>query len=74
MPTHVRRERTQKTLAVDIGDAYPGYRAEAQVLGQDLFHLRPNPSMQFLYFVSVVSRYVPPPKQETPESLAWLRP
>ena len=40
--------------------AYPNYRAEAQVLGQDLFHLGPNVYTQFLYFVSVVSRYVPP--------------
>jgi hypothetical protein len=50
-------------------EAYPGYRAEAQVLGQNLFHLGPNVYTQFLYFVSVVSRYVPPPKQEKPEAL-----
>jgi hypothetical protein len=52
-----------------FGRAYPGYRAEAQVLGQDLFHLGPNLYTQFLYFVSVVSRYVPPPHREVPEAL-----
>jgi hypothetical protein len=52
-----------------FGRAYPGYRAEAQVLGQDLFHLGTNLYTQFLYFVSVVSRYVPPPGREEPEAL-----
>jgi hypothetical protein len=52
-----------------FGESYPDYRAEAQVLGQDLFHLGPNLYTQFLYFVSVVSRYVPPPKRESPASL-----
>jgi hypothetical protein len=52
-----------------FGRAYPGYRAEAQVLGQDLFHLGPNLYTQFLFFVSVVSRYVPPPGREEPEAL-----
>lgn len=46
--------------------AYPGYRAEAQLMGQDLFHLGPNLYTQFLYFVSVVSRYAPPLRGETP--------
>jgi hypothetical protein len=50
-------------------EIYPGYRAEAQVLGQDLFHLGPNLYTQFLYFVSVVSRYVLPPRKEQPEAL-----
>jgi hypothetical protein len=49
--------------------AYPNYRAEAQVLGQDLFHLGPNLYTQFLYFVSVVSRYVPPRDRDKPENL-----
>ena len=31
--------------------AYPDYRADAQVLAQDLFHLGPNLYTQFLYFV-----------------------
>jgi hypothetical protein len=52
-----------------FGQSYPDYRAEAQVLGQDLFHLGPNLYTQFLYFVSVVSHYVPPPRQESPVSL-----
>jgi hypothetical protein len=51
------------------GQVYPHYRAEAQVLGQDLFHLGPNLYTQFLYFVSVVSRYVLPPTRERPEAL-----
>jgi hypothetical protein len=38
--------------------ANPDYRAEAQLLSQDLFHLGPNVFTQFLYFVSVISRYV----------------
>ena len=32
-------------------------RAEAQVLGQNLFALGPNVYTQFLYFVSVVAKY-----------------
>jgi hypothetical protein len=43
-----------------FGASYPGYRADAQVLGDRLFHLGPNLYTQFLYFVSVVSRYVDP--------------
>ena len=39
------------------------------MLGQDLFHLGPNLYTQFLYFVSVVSRYVPTGDGATPESL-----
>jgi hypothetical protein len=52
-----------------FGKAYPNYRAEAQVLGQNLFHLGPNLYTQFLYFVSVVSRYVLPPSREEPIAL-----
>ena len=52
-----------------FGKSYPDYRAESQLLGQDLFHLGPNLYTQFLYFVSVVGRYVPPPRRESPESL-----
>ncbi len=39
-------------------DLFPGYRAEAQVLSQDLFPLGPNIYTQFLYFVSVMTRYL----------------
>src|SRR5262249_52959545 len=39
--------------------AYPDYRADAQVVAQDLFNLGPNLYTQFLYFVSVITRYIP---------------
>jgi hypothetical protein len=39
-------------------DLFPGYRAEAQVLSQDLFPLGPNIYTQFLYFASVMTRYL----------------
>jgi hypothetical protein len=42
---------------VEFAKEYPGYRAEAQVLGQNLFALGPNVYTQFLYFVSVVAKY-----------------
>ncbi len=47
---------------------YPGYRAEAQLLGQRLFHLGPNVYTQFLYFLSVLTRYLAPHEGEHPES------
>jgi hypothetical protein len=49
-----------------LAQAHPDYRAEAQLLGQNLFHLGPNVYTQFLYFVSVISRYVrlPSPEEE----------
>jgi hypothetical protein len=47
--------------------AYPGYRAEAQVFGQDLFLLGPNVYTQFLYFVSVVARYALPKGKKNPK-------
>jgi hypothetical protein len=40
--------------------AYGGYRADAQLLAQNLFGLGPNLFTQFLYFASVVSRYLEP--------------
>lgn len=43
--------------AAEFGREYPGYRAEAQVMGQALFALGPNVYTQFIYFVSVLSRY-----------------
>ncbi len=48
--------------------AYPGHRADAQLLAQDLFRLGPNMYTQFLYFVSIVSRYLKPLAGEQPES------
>jgi hypothetical protein len=50
--------------------AYPDYRADAQVVAQDLFNLGPNLYTQFLYFVSVISRYVPPRQGEQPCSMS----
>jgi hypothetical protein len=49
--------------------AYGDYRADAQVLAQDLFHLGPNLYTQFLYFVSVVSRYVRPQVGDIPVAI-----
>ncbi len=40
--------------------AYDGYRADAQLLAQNLFALGPNLFTQFLYFASVLSRYLQP--------------
>ncbi|SIO65812.1 hypothetical protein SAMN05444166_7845 [Singulisphaera sp. GP187] len=47
--------------------AYPGARADAQVLSQDLFPLGPNLYTQYLYFASVVSRYLLPPEEQKAE-------
>jgi hypothetical protein len=49
--------------------AYEGYRAQAHVLAQDLFHLGPNVYTQFIYFLSVISRYIQPKKRKDPKSL-----
>jgi hypothetical protein len=46
--------------------AYHGYRADAQVLSQDLFALGPNLFTQFIYFLSVLSRYIRPQKGKQP--------
>jgi hypothetical protein len=47
--------------------AYTSYRADAQMLAQDLWTLGPNLFTQFLYFVSVVSRYIRPQQGDTPD-------
>jgi hypothetical protein len=39
---------------------YPGYRADAQLLAQNLFAIEPNLYTQFLLFASVLSRYIQP--------------
>lgn len=44
----------------EFAAAFPGYRAEAHVLVHNLFRLEPNLYTQFLYFVSVMSRYLKP--------------
>jgi hypothetical protein len=67
----VYEERWQREPGLLLGaghetfaEKYPSYRADAQVLGQNLFHLGPNLYTQFLYFVSIVSRYVAIPKED----------
>lgn len=47
--------------------AYPGARADAQVMAQDLFPLGPNLYTQYLYFASVASRYLLPPEDQKVE-------
>lgn len=49
---------------------YPHYRGEAHLVSQKLFHLEPNIYTQFLYFDSVLCRYVKPPEIEEPENTA----
>ena len=49
----------------ELVKAHPNYRAQAQLLGQNLFHLGPNLYTQFLYFVSVISHYVLLPGSQT---------
>lgn len=51
-----------------FASAFPGYRAEAHVLAQDLFRFGPNVYAQFLYFVSVLQRYVTPLTGQRPEA------
>ncbi|MEK6237971.1 MAG: hypothetical protein N2C14_24935 [Planctomycetales bacterium] len=49
-----------KASEAEFEAEFSNFRAEAQMLSQDLFHLGPNIFTQFLYFVSIVSRYVRP--------------
>jgi hypothetical protein len=44
----------------EFAAAFPGYRAEAHVLAHDLFRMEPNLYTQFLYFTSVMTRYLKP--------------
>ena len=44
----------------EFADAFPGYRAEAHVLAHELFRMEPNLYTQFLYFTSVMTRYLKP--------------
>jgi len=48
--------------------SYPGFRGDARLLAGKLFHMEPNIYTQFLYFVSVLTGYIKPPKLEKPES------
>lgn len=54
----------------DYEKAFPQYRADAQLLAQNLFPLGPNLFTQFIYFVSVVCRYLQPKDREKPLSIA----
>lgn len=45
---------------IDFHNNYEGYRAEAQILSLNLFNLGPNLYSQFLYFASVLTRYLKP--------------
>jgi hypothetical protein len=65
-----QRERgeLQGKAAAAFAEQYPGHRADAQLLAQDLFRLGPNVYTQFLYFVSIVSRYLAPKIGDEPES------
>jgi hypothetical protein len=58
-----------------MGPGYKGFsrhfrdaRADAKLVAQNLFHLGPNVYTQFLYFLSLCTRYVQPPRGELPES------
>lgn len=46
-----------KEAGAELERRYPGARAEAQVLAQEMPNLAPNLFTQFVYFASVVSRY-----------------
>ena len=43
-----------------FAEEFPGYRAEAHVLVHELFRMEPNIYTQFLYFTSVMTRYLKP--------------
>ena len=53
----------------DFENHYPSYRADAQLLSQNIFNLGPNIYTQFIYFISVVCRYIKPPELEIPKTL-----
>ena len=59
--------------AEEFGRVFPSYRSEAVVLAQNLFNLGPNLYTQFLYFLSVLLRYLILPESENnPQaSLTW---
>jgi hypothetical protein len=49
--------------------AFPGYRAEAAVLAQNVFTLGPNLYTQFLYFLSIATRYLRPLWEDQPRAI-----
>jgi hypothetical protein len=50
--------------AMAFASLFPSYRAEARVLVGNLFALGPNIYTQFLYFLSVMIRYITLPEEE----------
>ena len=58
---------------VKFAAAFPGYRAEAHLLVHNLFRMSPNLYTQFLYFVSVMSRYLKPMINESLQQLLACR-
>jgi hypothetical protein len=52
---------------------FPGYRAEAHIVAQDLFRFGPNLYAQFLFFLSVLQRYVSPIEGDAPEASGECR-
>ncbi|MBI5514320.1 MAG: hypothetical protein HY909_11160 [Deltaproteobacteria bacterium] len=48
--------------------AYPAHRADAQLLAQDLFALGPNLYTQYLFFASVLVRYLQPLEGAEPKA------
>ncbi len=68
-----------RTLTREAGEAlerrFPGARAEAQLLAEEVPNLAPNLFTQFLYFASVVSRYqVVDPEKDGPGDGKSLNP
>jgi len=51
-----------------FGEMFPAYRAEARVLAENLFVLGPNLYTQFLYFLSIMIRYLTPPDEDQPQA------
>jgi hypothetical protein len=56
-------------VATEFEAEYKSYRADAQLLVQNLFGLAPNLYTQFIYFLSVMCRYVKPLEGDTPEGI-----
>lgn len=53
----------------DLQVAFPNYRAETAVLAQNLFTLGPNIYTQFLYFLSIATRYLRPLFEDCPKAI-----
>ena len=55
--------------AGEFQQAFPSYRAEATVLAQNVFSLGPNLYTQFLYFLSIATRYLRPLLEDQPKAI-----